>query len=221
MNLRAIVLDLLTATATLSAVAMVGITLHRNQVQPPAARILPESRTIADAASYAKSGHRIGPSNARVTVVEFGDFQCPACGFFYKTMQQIQANYPRDVAVVFRHFPLPYHREAYAAARAAECAARQGRFVEMYNELYKQQASLGSRSLDEFATTAKIPNLAQFDRCIAENDRLPEIDSDIEVARKLGVAATPGILIADQLYSGAPPADVIEKLVKESLAKHH
>lgn len=221
MNLRNAILDILTGAAALSAVAMVGITLHRNASPRTQATSMTPPRKVTNASLYAASGHRIGPSNARVTLVEFGDFQCPACGVFYQTMKKVQATHPKDVAIVFRHFPLTYHQHAYPAARASECAARQGRFSEMYEVLYSHQSALGTKPLNEFAIDANVSDTAAFGRCVSQNERMAEIDSDIETGRKLGVSATPGILINDLLYSGALTEATIEKLVMERLSAHN
>jgi hypothetical protein len=122
--------------ASVVAVAVCAIIMATGTVwarfRPAAASIRqaprPVSAAVGNWADLEQAGHRIGPASAKLTIVEFGDFECPACGEFEHTLQQVRRAYPKDVAVVFRHWPLPYHKLAYPAARAAECAADQGRF---------------------------------------------------------------------------------------------
>jgi protein-disulfide isomerase len=221
MRLRSAILDVLTGAAALSAIAMVALTLHQGTGVSQQRRSSPEPRKIANADSYSRSGHRIGPRGARFTIVEFGDFQCPACGAFYQTMKKMQAGHPADIAIVFRHYPLSYHRQAYAAARAAECAGRQGKFDEMYNALYTQQAALATKTFADFAIDAHVSDTASFNQCVSQTDQVPAIDDDVEAARKLGVSATPGILINDLLYTGALTETTLEGLLKRQLGTHN
>jgi len=83
--------------------------------------------------------HTKGAESPKVLIVEFSDFQCPACASFTPFVSQIIADYPSDVAVHYRHFPLPMHPSADEAARAAEAAAEQGKFWEMHDILFERQ----------------------------------------------------------------------------------
>lgn len=85
--------------------------------------------------------HKTGASNGRITIVEFSDFECPYCSRYKATTDQILEAYPDDVTVVFKHFPLSFHQYAKPAAIASECAAEQGKFWEMYDELFALNAS--------------------------------------------------------------------------------
>lgn len=99
---------------------------------------------------YAGAGHRIGSLNARVTVIEFFDYQCPFCKKMDARLQSALAKYSGDLAVVYRHWPLKrIHPFAMAAAVASECAAASGRFERMHALLLNQQDSLGVLSWRE------------------------------------------------------------------------
>ncbi len=80
--------------------------------------------------------HQTGAKNGKITIVKFSDFECPYCARFRPTMQKILDEYPNEVTYVFKHFPLSFHQYAKTAAVASECAAEQGKFWEMYDELF-------------------------------------------------------------------------------------
>src|SRR5579862_3334448 len=83
-----------------------------------------------------------GPADAKVTIVEFSDFQCPFCSRVVPTVEQIEKAYPKDVRVVFRHNPLPFHPNAPLAAEAAVAAEAQGKFWEMHDKMFTNQQNI-------------------------------------------------------------------------------
>src|SRR5436309_1366230 len=97
--------------------------------------------TASSTGSVPTSAGRLrGPQNARITLVEFGDYQCPRCGYFAPIVDEMLHRYPKDVRLEFHHFPLiQIHRWAMPAALAAEAAADQGKFWEMHDMLYANQ----------------------------------------------------------------------------------
>src|SRR5256885_6078466 len=92
-----------------------------------------------------ETGHVLGPAEATVTLEEYGDFQCPPCGKLSEPINELQKKY--NLRVIFRQFPLPMHANAKEAAFASEAAARQGRFWQMHDVLYREQA-VWSKSTD-------------------------------------------------------------------------
>lgn len=91
--------------------------------------------------SVKTGGHVRGPENAKVTLVEFGDYQCPSCGAYHPFVQETLRRYPNDVRLEFHHFPLiSIHRNAMAAAKAAEAAGEQGHYWEMHDALFEYQS---------------------------------------------------------------------------------
>jgi len=183
----------------------------------PAAR--PEPIAISDWQDFARTGHAMGPADAPVTIVEFADFECPVCrAFTTGALAAIRAAYPQDVRVVFRHWPLKYHRFAYPAARAAECAGDQGRFEAFHDLLYQKQDSLGLKSFAEFAKEAGVANLSDFGDCQTRTTSVPAIEADVGAALALGGKGTPTILINETLLPGAPSRSVLDSLIRASLA---
>ena len=163
------------------------------------------------------SGRRIGPDSALLTIVEFGDFQCPGCRQFQlKALEPIQRAYPDEVAVVFYHWPLPYHRSAYQGARMAECAAAQGQFAEMVSVLYHWQDSLDYAASSFFAAEAKVGDVVSFDACAAATDSLDRVNSDMERARRLGATGTPTLIINGQLLRYVPDSAGLFAILKQA-----
>jgi protein-disulfide isomerase len=133
------------------------------------------------------TGHRMGPIGAKVTIVEFADFECPVCRMFtLGALRQVRARYPDKITVLFRHWPLNYHRFSYPAARAAECAASQGRFEAFHDALYSGQDSLGLKSWAQSAVQAGVPDASRFQRCVDTPGQVAAIDADSAVAAKVG-----------------------------------
>jgi protein-disulfide isomerase len=162
----------------------------------------------------------MGPAHAPVTIVEFADFECPACRLVTRTaLRAIRAEYPTKVAILFRHWPLSYHPHAYPAARAAECAAAQDRFAEFHDLLYKLQDSLGHKSMSGFAKDAEVPDIAAFDRCDALTDTIPIIEADIPEVTALGGTGTPTIIVNGLQLMTVPDSGSLEQLVRAAIKK--
>jgi protein-disulfide isomerase len=175
--------------------------------------------TVADWSSYAAQGQRAGPADAPVTVVVFSDFQCPACASLAERMKEVRARHPGQVAMVFRHFPLPNHAAAVPAARASECAAAQGRFEALHDLFFAQQDSLGTKPWARFAREAGVADLAAFGRCMQGRDADAAVRRDSEAGMRLGLSATPTLLINGRRVQGAPPLPRLEQLINDELER--
>lgn len=137
-----------------------------------------------------------GARTAPIVLVEFADFECPYCGRHAReTFEQIDREFiaTGKVLYAFRHLPLPNHRHAVAAARAAECAARQNKFWEMRKYLYANQASLADAIWLKPIAELDLDS-TQLAACIASTDD-SRIKADREVAYRLGVRSTPTFLV--------------------------
>src|SRR5438552_298944 len=111
--------------------------------------------------------HVLGPANARVTLEEFGDFQCPPCGKLADTLLKVEHDYGTSVRVVFREFPLPMHEHAQTAARAAEAAGLQGRFWEMHDLLFQNALSTWAKeSARPFIRVIPAPNASPDENAV-------------------------------------------------------
>lgn len=166
--------------------------------------------------------HTKGTKGAKVTIVEFGDFQCPACGSAYPTVAQIVEDYKGKVTFVFRQYPLPVHQNAKVAALAAEAAGAQDKFFEMYEKLFENQKawSESKKPVDEyFVKYAKEIGLDvdQFKKDVEQKKYEKKIQQDITDANAIGVSATPTFYINGEEQVGGLPYDEFKKKIEAAL----
>ncbi|MCA1789432.1 MAG: DsbA family protein [Thioalkalivibrio sp.] len=165
-------------------------------------------------------GHRFGPPDARVVIVEFGDFECPFCkGYALETLPAVRASYPNDVAVVYRHLPLSYHRFAMMSAVAAECAGRQGQFATMHDLLYAKQDSIGLLAWDDVARRSNVADLTAWEDCRQTAEVREIVEADAALAKRVGASGTPTVVINGTKYGQPPPAAELEEVIGELLAQ--
>lgn len=159
-----------------------------------------------------------GPQTARVTIVLFSDFQCPYCATLLPTMERLQSQYPQKIRLVFRHFPLPMHKEAEKAAEAAQCAEEQGKFWEMHDKLFANQQSLSGEALKRYAADIGL-NIDRFSRCLDSGKTAALWQIDRETAVDYGLTGTPALFINGRLVSGAVPYEALNSIVQEELER--
>lgn len=164
-------------------------------------------------------GHALGPSSAPVTIVVFSDFECPFCKRFASgTMPGIRRQYPQEVRFLFRHWPIRNHRFAYPAARATECAARQGAFEAYHDAIFAKQDSLGLKPFQEFAREAGVKDLGAFEKCYAKPGPVREIEDDLEAAIGSGGSGTPTVIINGWRFKGALDSATVDSVVRSHLS---
>lgn len=150
--------------------------------------------------------HVKGAENPSVTIVEFGDFQCPACAASFPVTQELEKEYAGKVKFIFRHFPLAQHENAYDAARASEAAAAQGKFWEMHDKLYETRDTWGEKkdAVTQFEGFAKEIglNMEQFKKAFSEKSYDAIIQKGLTDGTTLGVNATPTFFINGKKMSG-------------------
>jgi protein-disulfide isomerase len=166
--------------------------------------------------SYVDGGHRLGPPNPRAILIEFADFECPACARLDQHLREALRRYS-GFAIQYRHYPLPAHRHAFAAAVASECAAEQARFGTMHAVLFDGRDSLGVIPWTDLAGRAGVANLPAFERCMADSARNEKVHNDIAAARKLRVAGTPTLLLNGRRINGNIPAGKLDSLIEAAL----
>jgi protein-disulfide isomerase len=139
--------------------------------------------------------HSKGPANAPVTLVEYGDYQCPDCLRAFSIIAEIQKRMDGRMRFVFRHFPLGIHPRALRAAEASEAAAAQGKFWEMYDTLFKHQQALEDRDLQQYAGKIGL-DAARFEREMDEHKYAPRIQQEFhEALYGGGITGTPTFYI--------------------------
>lgn len=138
-----------------------------------------------------------GRPDARITMIEFSDFQCPFCGRFYReTLPHIDRDYIQagKVRMVYRDFPLDNHEHAQKAAEAAQCAGEQGKFWEMHDKLFDNQKALEVSNLKKYAKALGL-NMARFEQCLDTGKYAEEVLKDLADGREAGVSGTPTFYI--------------------------
>jgi protein-disulfide isomerase len=158
-----------------------------------------------------------GPVDAKVTIVEFSDFECPFCSRATDSVKQVEKAYEGKVRVVFRHYPLPFHKQAQKAAEAAACADEQGKFWEMHDRLFAQQDKLSVSDLKDHARLAGL-DAAKFDACLDSGRAAAIVEKDMAAGKKARVNGTPAFFVNGRSLSGAQPFEAFKTVIDEELA---
>jgi protein-disulfide isomerase len=158
-----------------------------------------------------------GPENAPVTIVEFTDYQCPYCHRAQDVIDQVLERYEGKVRLVHLDFPLDNHPGAVPAARAARCAAEQGRFWDYHRSLMKEKGSLDQDDLARRAATLKL-DTGDFAECLASDRHLETIQAEFQQGSDLGVTGTPAYFINGRMISGARPLSDFTEIIDAELA---
>lgn len=163
--------------------------------------------------------HATGDLQSPVTVVEFGDFECPICGLAQKSVSRMLDQYGSKVRFVFRQFPLSSaHPQAEKAAEASECAAAQGKFWEADKLFYQNQADLSVAALNRYAAQMGL-NTTDFGACLASGKMASRVGQDIADGKALGVTGTPTFFVGHQEIYGPPNYDELSAMLNEQLAQ--
>lgn len=161
-----------------------------------------------------------GKADAKVTIVEYSDFQCPFCSKASSTVAALEKKYGNKLKVAFKNYPLPFHSQARLAAEAALCAQEQDSkfFWKMHDAMFADQTKLDKDNL--LATAKKIGvKEADFKSCLEATKHKAVIDNDMAEGQKLGIKSTPTFFINGKLVSGAQPVEVFSEVIDEELAK--
>lgn len=177
--------------------------------QPPAAPVKPVDE---------KNDHIRGPKNAKVTLIEYSDFQCPYCLRHSTTLEQVLKDYPKTVRLVYRNFPLSFHPEAQKAAEATECAGKQGKFWEMHDFVFKanESGTMNVAKWKEGAQQLKL-NVNDFNKCLDSGETAAHIAQDEAEGQQAGVQGTPGTFVNGTLIEGAVPYDQLKQVIDKKL----
>ena len=158
-----------------------------------------------------------GNKDAKVAIVEFSDFQCPYCSRLQPTLKEVHKMFPNDVKLVFKDFPLSFHKQAMNASKAARAAGEQGKFWEMHDLIFEKYNSLTEEMFEEFATKLNL-DIAKFKADYSSNKYDKLIQEDMNLARKVGVTGTPTLYVNGKRMRGRSIND-FKTMVEESLKK--
>jgi protein-disulfide isomerase len=142
-----------------------------------------------------------GPADARITLVEFSDFECPFCSAAVKQVDIVMAAYPKDVKLIYKQFPLSMHPHAQFAAEASLAAREQGKFWEMYELLFKNFQRLSRANVMLWAKQAGL-DVAKFQADIDSRKFKAVVDKDLADGEAVGVYGTPAFYINGKQYNG-------------------
>ena len=164
--------------------------------------------------------HIRGNPNAKVTLVEFSDFECPFCARFHPTVLQALAEYDGDLRWVYKHFPLDnIHPQARPAAEASECVWEQKGnegFWEFVDAMFENQSRLGNAFYEEVAAEIGV-NLLQFQTCVSERKYQDKVEQDYQQGLQAGVAGTPGSFVNGVPVRGAIPYSQLQSIIETQL----
>ena len=178
-------------------VALVGNLRGKAQIQIQ----LPDIRPPALDVDIPEHTPTFGPDAAKVTVVEFSDFECPYCAKAAAMVATVKRRFDKDVRFGFRHFPLSFHPNARPAAELAQCANEQGKFWHMHDEIFANSAELSGDKLRNLAKTSGL-KMAALDDCLQSGRAREAVASDLAKGSAVGVKGTPSFFINGRPYDG-------------------
>jgi len=164
----------------------------------------------------AADGPAKGPATAKVTIIEFSDFQCPFCSRGKKVVDEIVQKYGDKVRIVFRDFPLDFHDKAQKAAEAGHCAGDQGKFWQMHDWMFDNQDKLDIEGLKNGAKGLGIDS-AKFDQCLTSGQHESEVKRHMHDGQKVGVRGTPAFFVNGVMLSGAQPFEKFKTEIDRAL----
>jgi len=165
-----------------------------------------------------------GPAGAKVTIVEYSDFQCPFCSKGYATMEnQVLKEYGDKVKFYYKHYPLPFHPWAKAGAIAAECAKEQkpDAFWKVYSGLFENQGQITPDNVKEKATgflNGTGVDMTKWNDCFDNKKTAGKVEAQMAEGSSVGIRGTPGFIINGRLVSGAQPFENFKNIIDDELA---
>jgi Na+/H+ antiporter NhaA len=207
--LGSVVVAPLAAWAVVRAMRLLPSSVRARQIERTAEDIL----DLADDVDPERD-HIRGPGDAPVTLVEYGDFECPYCGQAEQAIRELLAAMGTDVRYVWRHLPLnDVHPDAQLAAEASEAAAAQGRFWDMYDLLLSHQDELVPRDLARYAKELGL-DVERFTDELRRREYMPRVSEDVASADESGVSGTPTFFINGRRHYGVYDIDTLTEAVR-------
>lgn len=157
---------------------------------------------------------------AVVTLTEYGDYQCPACGYYHKMVKQLKEEFGKQLEVEFHHFPLQQHQYAALAARAAEAAREQGKFIEMHNLLYENQKEWAkgnaTQTITRYAKNLDL-DMEQFKMDLNSRAMQQRVMKDKQQGIEAGVNSTPTFYINGRKMDNVRTYEAFEERISEAM----
>ena len=195
--------------------------LYEGKAPPPVAEKAPKPRPV-DRTVYkvtvTDKDAIMGNKTAPVTLVMFSEFQCPFCKRVKPTLDKIFADYGDKVRLIFKHNPLPFHKDAFPASEAALCSNDQGKFWEMHDKLFDNQRALGADDLKKYAGEIGL-DAGKWQKCMDSHKYKAQIEADQELAGKVTARGTPNTFVNGRKLTGAKPFEEFKTVIDEELKK--
>jgi protein-disulfide isomerase len=162
-----------------------------------------------------------GDKNAKVTIVEYSDFQCPFCAKGAERLAELRKKYGKKIKIVFKNFPLPYHNNAKDAAMAALCVKEQkaDKFWDLHDYMFKNQDKLALEDLNNQVKKMGFTGESEkkYLECVASKKYLATVEADLEAGKNIFVQSTPTFFINGALVNGAQPIEVFVEEIEKHL----
>jgi protein-disulfide isomerase len=209
-----------TAALVLCALTMTAVLVRREFLLPAASLISVEQQPRFVKAWQVDLSHGVhfGNSNAPVQLIEFSDFECPYCREFERVLKPLRNKYSTQIGLTYVHFPIPGHRFAIPAARAAECAGDQGRSESMHDRLFELQDQFGLKPWTDMAEEAGVPDIPAFEICMSKTDPVPRVSEGQVLGKQLDIQGTPTVIINGWKLGRPPTEQELDGMVKAILA---
>jgi protein-disulfide isomerase len=207
------------------AVAAIRNSMTETRVAARRRELLEELRRKADVrillqppriAITERAGPSRGRADAPVTLVQFSDYQCSYCAKMVPVIKQLEAQFPNEVRIVTRDFPLRNHTEAPAAAEAAHCAGEQGKFWEMHERLFENQSRLTRSLYVRLARDLRLDE-EKFGTCLVSERQAFNWRDGERDGKLYGITGTPSFFVNGRLFSGVVPLEALVEAIKDEL----
>ncbi len=204
------------AIVAVSIIILGAVVVTGSKSQSPAGT--PAGKPDAAILAVRADDHMRGNPDAKATLIEYGDFQCPACGQYESMLQRLLAEHGSEVQFIFRNFPLPQHQNAELMARAAEAADQQGKYFELHDVIYAKQAewssSVKARELiDGYAQDLGL-DVGKFDADLFDQSVTDRITNDKQDAKALQLGGTPSFFLNGQVLPNPKSYDELVAAVQ-------
>lgn len=182
--------------------------------------IWPESTPVPPTNIIGSADQVKGERDAKTTLIEYSDFQCPACRAYWPLVKQAAQEFPDQIAIVYRHFPLAQHKNAKGAAQASEAAARQGKFWEMHNLLFENQKEWEQKPnpqelFEKYAQDAGL-DLEKFKSDLASREIEEKVQTDYRSGLAASVNSTPTFFLNGQKLETPKSYEEFKKIIEDA-----
>ena len=176
----------------------------------------------AELLHVASDDYIVGPADAPVTLIEYLDFECEACGAYFPLVKQLEKDFPNDLRVVRRYFPLPGHRNGFPAALAVEAAARQGKYDEMHDLLFTEQKNWGEKQaptpqvFEGYAQQLGL-DMEKFKQDVMSQAVAARVQRDVDSGRELGNSGTPTFFLNGEKIQNPQGYEPFKALIQANI----